>query len=495
VGNCTCPSELLQLAALVQTRTSCHRSPARQEGSALGAMSTMMPKGQQSGATTYSFSSQPKPVTSGRKKYREPGEEDISMYRDLKETCITWDKRVHRGNTYSIYKQNDIKEALEDAAQSATTKPIRRRKVKEPSVFDMPMPERDKKPVDLTSHLTAKEVPIETETVEAQTDEFLPEPPPEHFVPQKTGIDVHTQVEDGEIFNFDFEVEPILDVLVNKTLEQSIMEVEEEHEIESMKSFKVDWYSRQDIMMKTWQIQVEEERVRWDETQAVMAQKREEKRREAQVLLKIQSIAAAKQHLEQVVPNAVKDLHEVAFPDMKVMAINRLFLPQLFERVHEELHARVEAEGIIQEVVADSVRADLAKQSAGLAAHRKLNAELERKRFEELQLRQGKMRVLVDDGAGGKVSVGPIQISSADDVEEVQSRVQAWMSQHEPKVAAAFPWGVLLCIEGVPIQATAEIFEAKAGQISMVPKPEPAPAPEEGGEGEEGEEGADEGGD
>ena len=29
----------------------------------------------------------------------------------VKETCISWDKRVHRGNTYSMYTQNAIKEA------------------------------------------------------------------------------------------------------------------------------------------------------------------------------------------------------------------------------------------------------------------------------------------------------------------------------------------------------------------------------------------------
>jgi len=68
------------------------------------------------------------------------------------------------------------------------------------------------------------------------------------------------------------------------------------------------------------------------------------------------------------------------------------------------------------------------------------------------------------------------------------------MAQNEPRVAAAFPHGVVLCIGGVPMTATREIFEAKAGQISMVPKPEPAPAPGEGDEGEEGGEGG-EGGD
>lgn len=40
------------------------------------------------------------------------------------------------------------------------------------------------------------------------------------YVPKKTGIDAATQVEDYELFNFDREVVPILDVIVSKTLEE-----------------------------------------------------------------------------------------------------------------------------------------------------------------------------------------------------------------------------------------------------------------------------------
>ena len=44
-------------------------------------------------------------------------------------------------------------------------------------------------------------------------------PPSPSFIPKKIGIDAATQVEDYELFNFDIEVVPILDVIVTKTLE------------------------------------------------------------------------------------------------------------------------------------------------------------------------------------------------------------------------------------------------------------------------------------
>ena len=55
------------------------------------------------------------------------------------------------------------------------------------------------------------------------------------FWPEKTGIDQATEIEDGALFDFDVEVEPILNVLLSKVLEQSRMEVLEEEEIREMK--------------------------------------------------------------------------------------------------------------------------------------------------------------------------------------------------------------------------------------------------------------------
>lgn len=40
----------------------------------------------------------------------------------VKETCISWDKRVHRGNTYSMYTQNAIKEACGSLMMKSSNK-------------------------------------------------------------------------------------------------------------------------------------------------------------------------------------------------------------------------------------------------------------------------------------------------------------------------------------------------------------------------------------
>ena len=72
-----------------------------------------------------------------------------------------------------------------------------------------------------------------------QTDPFMDRPPTPTFVPAKTGEDKATQILPGDLFDFDLEVIPILEVLVGKTLEQGLMEVLEEEELANIRRHQV----------------------------------------------------------------------------------------------------------------------------------------------------------------------------------------------------------------------------------------------------------------
>ena len=64
----------------------------------------------------------------------------------------------------------------------------------------------------------------------------LPDPPP--YVPSKTCVDRAVQVDVRGLFNFDYEVEPLLEVLVGKTLETAELEVAEEEEMSELEEKK-----------------------------------------------------------------------------------------------------------------------------------------------------------------------------------------------------------------------------------------------------------------
>ena len=77
---------------------------------------------------------------------------------------------------------------------------------------------------------TVRPTPITFEEI-IQTDPLPPPPQPVLIWHKKTGIDVECQIEDGDLFNFDEEVKPLVHIIVSKTLEDARREVLEEEEL------------------------------------------------------------------------------------------------------------------------------------------------------------------------------------------------------------------------------------------------------------------------
>ena len=82
---------------------------------------------------------------------------------------------------------------------------------------------------------TVRPTPITFEEI-IQTDPLPPRAQTPLIWPEKTGIDVETQIEDGDLFNFDEEVKPLVHVIASKTIEEARREVLEELELENIKS-------------------------------------------------------------------------------------------------------------------------------------------------------------------------------------------------------------------------------------------------------------------
>lgn len=55
------------------------------------------------------------------------------------------------------------------------------------------------------------------------------------YVSAKVGIDAATEIIEGELFDFDAEVQPILETLIGRTLQQALTEVIHEEEIAELR--------------------------------------------------------------------------------------------------------------------------------------------------------------------------------------------------------------------------------------------------------------------
>lgn len=149
--------------------------------------------------------------------------------------------------------------------------------------------------------------------IDTQTDPFIDRPPSPHYIPQKTGVDKETQILEGELFNFDLEVEPILEVLVGKTLEQSMMEVLEEEELANMRAHQQKFEQLRNAELAETQRMEAAEKRRVDEKERRKAQERARVQKEQQAKEKLAARSFAQEYLRGLQSSVFGSLREAGY--------------------------------------------------------------------------------------------------------------------------------------------------------------------------------------
>jgi len=285
-------------------------------------------------ADVQQFSSAPQAVRS-RPKYREddPGGTGRN---------IMHDKRVVRGNTYAslVMPQQDNMQEVQKQREAQRRRLMRANQTKRrPGTPDAVIGRKhmDMQTDSYLEELTERTVEFEAET---QTDFLLDRPPSPLFMPAKVGVDIETQIEEGELFDFDREVEPVLEVLVGKTLEQSMMEVLEEEELESIRRHQEEFEQLRNAELLEVQRMEAAEKRRADELERRMQQQRAQKQQDMSVMRKAISRNIAFDYLGGLKEKAMKQLVDAGvFQDTIQVAIDGIFLPKLMSAVTSELAA------------------------------------------------------------------------------------------------------------------------------------------------------------
>jgi len=309
---------------------------------------------------TYTFASQPRAVPQ-RKKYREAA---VAQNPDgpIAYGNIMYDRRVVRGNTYAQHTlpataQPDPIEIQRQ--QENRRRAIARKRAKDQLRPRSPDPVEGRKHIDVQTELYLEELSdrVEEADQECQTDAFLDRPPSPLFIPAKTGLDVATQIYEGDLFDFDVEVKPILEVLVGKTVEQSLLEVMEEEELANLRQQQRAFEELRNAELVEQQRLEEQERRHREEKERRMKQQREILRKEKETAEKIAARAFAQSYLADLVPSVFGTLSDNGyFYDPVERDVEQGFLPWLMEQVTAELDrselGRLVLDGMLREVVA-----------------------------------------------------------------------------------------------------------------------------------------------
>ncbi|XP_050098421.1 uncharacterized protein LOC126579138 [Anopheles aquasalis] len=154
---------------------------------------------------------------------------------------VMHDRRVVRGSNYTSSSNLQLGDGdgTQKEAEARRRQMLRKKYVSrnQRGIIGTPPPVRGRRHETVQTEKYLEELFLHPPELDAgcQTDLFLHRPPSPPYVPAKTGCDAATEILDGELFNFDIEVQPIIEVLVSRTLEQALVEVLHEEEIAEMR--------------------------------------------------------------------------------------------------------------------------------------------------------------------------------------------------------------------------------------------------------------------
>lgn len=380
------------------------------------------------GRNSYEFSSEPHSL-------REREARDIPGN-------IMQDSRVVRGNTYSLSRARGLSQDMNDSEG----KPVkigkfrRKRQSRFPkyNIYDQTLPPEVSKPIttsDLAQYLVEEEKKPEYTSILTQTVSdggWQPKAPPSKYIPAKSGIDQATQIEESDnLFVFDVEVEPLLDVLVGKTIETAELEVEEEEELHVLRTKKAEL-----IQLKVEEAQriremEEREAALWEERKAKMEIEGERVNRERKLNQKITARRDAQSLIDTAIVNAFDILDaRGCFPDPVALEVENNFIPGLLEETQRLITARKSAKSVLDNILVNALARNQKKREDEMALQRKRN----RKGYIRIMFTGDALAHLLPEGTDtenvqGKTEIGPILVRADEDVDIIEQKIHSWLEK------------------------------------------------------------------
>ncbi|EQC41266.1 hypothetical protein SDRG_01241 [Saprolegnia diclina VS20] len=302
------------------------------------------------GSGGFEYSAAPRSVAVKRSKYRDPSS-SVDKSQNL-----MYDRRIVRGSTFASAKP---------APESTDAKPKFKKK---PSPSELtpqsndrpatppPMDGRQHMDIQTENYLEELTDKVPEMDVETQTEAFLDQLPVPTFIPQKSGNDVATQIEAGDLFDFDLEVAPILEVLVGKALEVSVMEVLEEEEIKEIRLRQDIFEQQRNAELAEVQRLEAEAKRKYDEKQRRLEEEKARLVAQAELQEKLAARSFAKHYLSDLHTSVFTNLVTTGhFQDPLEREVKDAFVPFLLRKACTNVDQIVFARALADLVVADSM--------------------------------------------------------------------------------------------------------------------------------------------
>lgn len=329
----------------------------------------------------YQFSARPQPILPRGAKYREEDE-----YHPVP-TNIMFDRRVVRGNTYAAFviPANTQLEMERQQASKRHAVPMQQAHEESEEIKDQQdiMPE-----VEVGQEL--EPLPDPTGPIQEAYEFFVDRPPIPLFIPNRAGEDKDTQIEDDELFDYEVEVEPVLQVLVGKAMEQARMEVIEEDEAEILKDHQAEFQVlRRAHLLDIQRVEAQDIR-RAEESERRKLQAATRRQQMKLVHQKYCCRIISKRFLAQLKRTAYDSLEDLGvLADPRAVHLHDQLMEILYSTAHQELLRQGMYDQLLQQMVEIGQRQLLAAHKTAVTA--------EHDRKEQIRLEQIRIQLETEE--------------------------------------------------------------------------------------------------
>ena len=347
---------------------------------------------------SYQFSSQPQAVQTRTQN----GPTQSKSRRNM-----MFDRRIKRGNTHAALVDNPFNSYQGQGSSSQSMNRTRalpknrsgapnflpRRRRGEPSPRASPMfqnePEEEE---DMLEELPIPREALDFVDPHRIEDKIIP------FVPKPQGTDAATHIAQGDLYDYDLSVEPVLQVLVGKCLEQSLAEVLALKESLFIQN-RLDEFelSKQVGLATTKRLEAECLR-KSEEKKRRLNQDREMKIRDRVIAHKLSARTAAAEFVVDLHSDVTNKLNEQGqFHNPVIQQVETTFLPWLLTEVQSRLNAVGECRATMDGLILNAINTSMIDANKALklkdAAYKKAKKayddrerEIERKAEEAKKL-------------------------------------------------------------------------------------------------------------
>jgi hypothetical protein len=189
-----------------------------------------------------------------------------------------------------------------------------------------------------------------------QTDPENDRPTQPLFIPRSSGDDVATEIEPDALFDFELEVQSILNVLNEKTLEQALMEVCEEEELAELAQHQASFQQEKNAQLIAVQQVIQRDERRKAERERRKKQEQERLEEEKRTHEKRLAATVAKRLVANMEEEILVKLEEQGyFYDPVRKEVEKIFMPHLLQQTTEKLAAYQVATEALDDVLNDAL--------------------------------------------------------------------------------------------------------------------------------------------